>query len=452
MKKALFFITLLALGMSLTHAQTDEYATLGGSADRGIIREQNISYFEESSQGYFVHLSTLSGTINKVKTPQYWSIRDFHVLGNTAYFCGTVTNTKTALLGHFDITNLQTGSGNITFYYDNNIASKLSIFNRIAVSDSKGRVSIMSIGRESPGSDPDKNGADRVFYSADYASSQGCIFYPDNDSSLFWDVVATDNYFATSGTMGLNTKDMVMRSVPIGTALPLFQSYFSNGHIYTNTNKFASGIRASRLGLDTIAFATYIDSSYISWMQVFTINVPTAQMHYNQYSGMQYGIPSHRRPAPRDMVYVPDSTALMVIDTEYNFSFNHESILKLHPYPITAYFPKFYISRNIYTPFHSLVPLSTVSCMVASGDSWQILDLGSLPPPTEMDNCIVAFINDYFIRSNISDSLFITGFSKPHNLSMQYKKNIVEPTRINSPCQHSDPVPYPYPTKDIEKE
>ena len=295
------------------------------------------------------------------------------------------------------------------------------------------------------------NGADRVFYSVDYALMQGCLFNP-NDSVLFWDVVATDNYFATSGTMGLATKDMVLRSVPIGTALSSFHSYFSNGHIYTNTNKYASGIRAARLGLDTVAFAAYIDSSYISWIQVFTINVPTALMHYNQYSGMQYGIPSHRRLAPRDMVYVPDSTALMVIDTEYNFSFNHESILKLHPYPITAYFPKFYISRNIYTPFHSLVPLSTVSCMVASGDSWQILDLGSLPPPTEMDNCIVAFINDYFIRSNISDSLFITGFSKPHNLSMQYKKNIVEPTRINSPCQHSDPVPYPYPTKDIEKE
>lgn len=31
-------------------------------------------------------------------------------------------------------------------------------------------------------------------------------------------------------------------------------------------------------------------------------------------------------------------------------------------------------------------------------------------------------------------------------------ENIVEPTRIISPCQHSDPVPYPYPTKDIEKE
>ena len=31
-------------------------------------------------------------------------------------------------------------------------------------------------------------------------------------------------------------------------------------------------------------------------------------------------------------------------------------------------------------------------------------------------------------------------------------ENIVEPTRIISPCRHSGSVPYPYPTKDIEKE
>ncbi len=375
MKKTLLFSTLLALGMSLTNAQTDVIANLGGTnTTRGIIREQNISYYEDpNSQGYFAYLPALNGSSYYVKVPAYWSIRDFHVLGDTAYFCGTITNTQTALLGHFDISNLQLGLGSTTFYYDT-IASILSILNRIAVKDIKGCISIMAIGRESPGVNPDMDGSDWVFYTADYASFQSCIFHPDNGKELFWDVVATDNYFATSGTIGLDTNFMVMRSVKTGLNLTSFQSDFSKAYIYTNTYNFASGIRASRLGLDTIAFAAYTDNALLSWMQVFTINVPTATMYYNQYSGMQYSIPSHHRLAPRDMVYLTDSSALFVIDTELNYSRNNQSILKLHPYPTTAYFPKFYITRYFHSAFHSLIPLPAVGCMAASGDNYLKLD------------------------------------------------------------------------------
>ncbi len=455
MKKTLLLLsTLLAFGMSLTHAQTDVIADLGvGGSPRRIIREQSISYYEESnSQGYFAYLPTFNVNSYRVKVPTYWSIRDFHVIGSTAYFCGTITDKKIALLGHFDISNLQSGLGSTTFYYDT-LASILSILNRIAVSDTKGCISIMAIGSESPGVNPDMDGSDRVFYTADYASFQSCIFHPDNGKELFWDVVATDNYFATSGTIGLDTNFIVMRSVPIGSDLPTFQSVFSTAHIYTNTNNFSSGIRASRLGLDTIAFAAYTDSAHISWMQVFTINVPTAIMHHNQYSGMQYGIPSHHRLAPRDMVYLPDSSALFVVDTALHYSPNNQSILKLNPYPTTAYFPKFYFEKNCNSAFHSLVPLPAVGCMAASGDIYLKLDLGILPPPTQMDSCIVALINDFFIQKCLSNSLSTTGFIKRYTMSKQHKTSDPEPLFISSRCQHTGFAPFHYPhNKDIEKE
>lgn len=104
---------MLLFGLAATDVHAQVFAELNTSSntDRGIVREQNISYYEEGGNGVFVYLLALSsGSVNKVKVPPGWSIRDFHVIDGVAYFCGTVRNGDSALLGHFNIGNLLLGN------------------------------------------------------------------------------------------------------------------------------------------------------------------------------------------------------------------------------------------------------------------------------------------------------------------------------------------------------
>ena len=118
-KKLLLISIILALGSSATvSAQVYSKIFPTTTTQHGIIRQNNIAYYELSGgTGWFVYFSSLNpGALSyRVKVPEGWSIKDFHIIDTTAYFCGTNTNTHTALLGHFGIPNLVAGTGNITF-------------------------------------------------------------------------------------------------------------------------------------------------------------------------------------------------------------------------------------------------------------------------------------------------------------------------------------------------
>ena len=163
--------------------------------------------------------------------------------------------------------------------------------------------------------------------------------------------------------------------------------------------------------------------------------------------------------SPRDMVYLPDTTALMVIDTEYNFSYNHQSILSLNPYPTASpYYPRFYISMQCSTLYHSLTPIASYSCMAAAGHNWVKLDLTSSPPPTYTNRCISTFINDFFIIRDSTISHFSGGITQTINMSLKHVENPIEPISIYPRCvPDSLPTHFSYSNylnvqNDIEKE
>ena len=89
MKELFFFCVIIAFGLTMADVHAQIYAELSNSSstDRGIIREQNISYYEDvNGQGYFVYLPSLSSLyVNRVKVPAKWSISDFSVIGDTAF-------------------------------------------------------------------------------------------------------------------------------------------------------------------------------------------------------------------------------------------------------------------------------------------------------------------------------------------------------------------------------
>ncbi|MBR3413470.1 MAG: hypothetical protein IKG81_12355 [Bacteroidales bacterium] len=89
MKKLLFFCALSAFLMLICGVRAQIYAeaTSSSPTERGIIRENQIAYYEDGGQGYFIYLPTLSlPSFKRVKIPPTWSIRDFHVINDTAYF------------------------------------------------------------------------------------------------------------------------------------------------------------------------------------------------------------------------------------------------------------------------------------------------------------------------------------------------------------------------------
>ncbi len=434
MKRILFLCSMMAFGVTMTDVRAQVYTEIMGGAttSRGIIREQNISYYEDANgQGVFVYLSAFSGNVNTIKTPPTWSIRDFHVVNRIAYFCGIDKSDRTALLGHFDITNLQTGSGSINFNRDINICPMMSILNRLAVHKAKGNdtVSIMAIGRRENGLDPDKYGADRVVYIKDYASMTGCIFRnPGNPNELFWDVVLTNNYFVTAGADTVD-KTLIMRRVPVGTVIPAFPAFFNNGYSYLCTNKFMSGVRATHIENDDVVMAAYFDSQIDprTWMHLFTIKVPGAVMLHHQHHLMSvYPNPTGRLLPPKEMVYMPNYSALMVIDTISTLT-HISHIVRLNPYPIgipigSLYMPPFYragtiILNYLTIKYNSLTSISSTTCIAAAGGRWLKLDLSTLPLTPSSTGCIEVETKDCFIDAEYSASDINEGTSMSYGMA-----------------------------------
>lgn len=404
MKKITLMNLLLIVCWGL-HAQST-YINSGDEigSRRGMVRNQGISYYEKDGLGYFVYQSSFSGNINRVKIPAKWSVRDFRVVDNVAYFCGVDSNYGKALLGYFDVSNLQSGAGNINFYYDTVITTRLTVLSRIAVSN-KDKVSLMAIGSDRMGCDPDMDGANKVLYVEDYASQEGVIFDP-HSAELFWDVVLTKNKFVTTGTDGLATRVLLMRKLQVGTGLSAFMGQFG-GYSYTCSNEFVSGGRAAHLMDDSVVVAAYFDSTSFyntpeNWMHLFTINMENGNMLFHQSLITSIAVPYYGRRMlpPRELVFQPSYDTLMVIDTN-SATQNNKHIMRLTPYPNVLigcfYMPFIYFNRDCRIDYYSLTAVASNSYMAAAGASWLRLELGgSLPSPTNTNGCVDAYTTDCF--------------------------------------------------------
>ncbi|MBQ9863737.1 MAG: hypothetical protein IJM33_00195 [Bacteroidales bacterium] len=456
MKKVLLICALATFSMLICGVRAqDIYAEASSfsTTERGIIRENQIAYYEDGGQGYFIYLPTFSlPSFNRVKIPPTWSIRDFHVINDTAYFCGTDKNDQTALLGHFAISNLVSGLGStINFHRDNNIRTKMAILNRIAVHKDKVKntVSVMAIGRAAAGIDANLQGSDRVVYLEDYASTAGCIFdNPANPNEVFWDVVLTDNYFVAAGTDTSDNKTLTMRKVPIGTVLSAFQSVFSNKYYYPCSYTFLSGVRATPIVEDEVVMSAYFDNpiSPDIWMHLFTIDVQSVQMNYHQMHASHTSPTKVKQLPPWEMTYLPDSTALMVIDSfAHGISQNNHRILRLTPYPTVAigsfYIPPFYNRvKNTNSDsiiFNSITTITNSCCMAAAGDSWLILDLLSplFPLPGNTNGCIFTYTTDCFREPVYTSNEIAEGNSVLYNRAMRLEPGYIWTVEPESPCR-----------------
>lgn len=436
MKKQLFLISIILAMGSTIPAKAQVYSTSPiSNSGNGIIRERNIAYVEEAGGvGYFVYFGSLDGMSPSfsVKVPDGWAIKDFHVIDTTAYFCGTNTRTNTALLGHFGISNLVSGTGNTIYHYDLNKLG-LAVLNRMAVSGDKQAGSIIAIGREDNLSDPDTKGADHVLYVEDYHGTGVCrLFFLGDKDELFWDVAKTDNYFVVAGTYNPISDKMIMRRVPIGVPAANFVMDFEIRHEYSSPYYFASGICMEALNNDSVIMASYYQTPPRTALQLFTLSAATGQMDYNQYCGtMPLGVLS--LAPPTDMAYLNNCKELMLIDTVL-FGLNH--FYRLDPYPTTwMYVPPYYYYDNGDTlHYSSLQPVPPNSFMAAEKKGWVMLDLSVLPSTPGTNACLTSYTTDLFTVPPLSVQIDTKGKDTPHQISLGTAMDIINNHRLSVRC------------------
>ena len=92
MKKVLLICTMMLFWQAVTEVNAQVYyATFGNvSTDRGIVREQGISYYEDGGKGFFVYLPTMAGNTYIVEVPQSGQLGIFMLLTMSPIFVGRI--------------------------------------------------------------------------------------------------------------------------------------------------------------------------------------------------------------------------------------------------------------------------------------------------------------------------------------------------------------------------
>jgi hypothetical protein len=440
MKKLLLIGIILALGSAATlSAQTYSITMSIATPDHGIIRQNNIAYVEESvGSGWFVYFSSLTpGTpSSRVKVPEGWSIKDFHIIDTTAYFCGTNTNSHTALLGHFGIPNLVSGTGNITFHYNMNILG-LAVLNRMAVNGDKKAENIIAIGLEDIYDDPDTKGADHVLYVENYHGLGSCrLFFKEDKDELYWDVVKTDKFFVVAGTDKPLANTLILRRVPVGTPATYFLTDFIVRHWYQCPDSLSSGICMSALNNDSVMMALYYQTPPRTALRLFTLSATTGQMDYNQYIGaMASGVLS--LAPPPDMAYLKNRKELMLIDS---ILYGQSQFYRLDPYPTSwMYTPQYYYYFNPYPlsgnlHYSSLHPVPPNGFMASEREGWLMLDLSTLPAPNYSNGCFYSYTTDMFTDTTYTKHTDTKGKDVPHQIIFGSVINKTLPHELRIGC------------------
>ena len=433
MKKTLYIcFMLLATFSTTTQAQSYYYNINISNTTNGIVREQNIAYYEENGIGHFAYIIPVMNAPSQAKVPAGWHIRDFHVLNDTVYFCGIDSTTSTALLGHFSKSDLTTNCGSMAFHYDNTIGSYLSILNRIAVAIDKtsGKVSLMAIGHSVRGVDPDISGADCAVYYHGYPfhiSGEIYLSTINDTAEVFWDVTPTDKYLALVGSCEFLTKWLTLHRVPIGTPLPSFLPSINQLGSFCYSDTFACGIRSAAMTYDTIALSLYYKTASGPKLQLFVIDVPSITMKFNQrYLGVTNTTLTDVLPC--EITFIRDSNVIMVLEP---YHIRPTLIHKLYPWATATYYESpYYMSNNDTLRFTSLCAQNANTFHAIAGDSLMICPLNALPAPGQTATCILSYTNDIFTFLPKGRNLIESGTTKECKSKFSTLYNGTEPSSV----------------------
>ncbi len=347
-----------------------------------------VSYGEDNTgQGHFLGLDPSStATYKDAVVPTGWKINDFRILQGRVFFCGKDMNNSTCLFGMFLLSDLFTSS-TIT-YYQQSVYTTYQLtcktLARMAVAlDPNNKTSIMLIGRKDGGVSPTTWGCDVAVYIPDYDNISGHRLFdihmtppPIDSAEIIWDVVATDNWFATVGSMRYASGNtLTLRRGPIGANnYVFFLNDYENRYTFTHPYTWIDFTRVTHLTKDDIAVADlYADNNHQYGMTVTNIEVSAPQINNNQR------VTNYEKSDPYELTYLPMDSILVLSELLYFSNLTYRpGVLYLYPYSISNYMAFEHYPNNPSNPIiYSVDRLSASSYFGTGTNYWYYMNYPS---------------------------------------------------------------------------
>ena len=376
-------ISWISMGQVSYHYAEGSYAYSG---NREIVRTDNnsnvVTYREDATgQGHFeCHTATSTASFNHALIPTGWKIYDFRILNGIVYFCGFDSANSEGLFGTFTLNDLLLYGGMITYRKADVTPGTTTYYAKLAVAkDANSQIQVMLLGRNEQNVSASSFGCNRVAFVPDMNNlSINTLFNPhmsyniQDTAEVVWDVVATDNYFATVGNMRYamgNT--LTLRRAPIGSTLNQFNTDYFYGNQYYEPGTWMGITRATRLNNDDLAVASlYNDENHLYGTTIYNIDVSTTNVNNNQFFN------NYTKTDPVCMVYLPSVKRLALSEWLYLQNNTHYSgVIYLQPYNYSSYNAEEHCNSSANAPDIQSIDLFANSQYFGAGsDSWFFID------------------------------------------------------------------------------
>ncbi len=387
--KKVFILLCLSLASWTVLGQVNYHYAEGiyaNSGNREIVRTDNnsivVTYREDASgQGHFeCHTATSTASFNHALIPTGWKIYDFRILNGIVYFCGFDSANSEGLFGTFTLNDLLLYGGMITYRKADVTPGTTTYYAKLAVAkDANSQIQVMLIGRNEQNVSASSFGCNRAAFVPDMNNlSINTLFNPhmsynvQDTAEVVWDVVATDNYFATVGNMRYamgNT--LTLRRAPIGSTLAQFYTDYPTQYPYNEPGTWMGITCATRLNRDDIAVASmYTDETHLYGTTIYNIDVSTPNVNNNQFFN------NYTKTDPVCMVYLPSVKRLALSEWLYLQNNTYYSgVIYLQPYNYSGYNAEEHCNSSANAPDIQSIDLFANSQYFGAGsDSWFFID------------------------------------------------------------------------------
>ena len=376
----LFFVAILLQGNNL-YAQSVVWTALVEDADQestcGLIRSwkasKAVAYHKRNGNQLFSIIDSAAWTVYSAKVPTFYSIRDFRIVGDTLYCCGS--SHDTAMLAYFNINEI-TGSPYINFRTFT--IKGLSSVSHIAAFRNKimNGVGVAAIGVETRFYEPYWFSRTHMVWCDNYNGTPFTISTKECDiswtltqpSESLSDVTVTESYVVYVGIY-TNSNDICIRK---GDKNGPFSSPLINTiHHFSHLEPLESLPIVETLEHDTIAIASAGEdipnelAAHIRLIDLSSMNL------YNCHR-IRLGVDS--KVAVNELIYMPTSKLLLM---EAETDAGHQ-VIYLKPSAINTYYAKT-IAPATGEMICSMDPHNRYYYILSTNKHWMLQRMGALP-------------------------------------------------------------------------
>ena len=346
----------------------------------------------------FSIIDSASRTVYSAKVPDFYAIRDFRIVGDTAYCCGS--SHDSAMIAYFDINAIQMSS---TISFNVAIISGLRMVTRLATYRIRGtsNVGIAAIGEEVKYITPYYVSRCYMIWGNNYSSSTfsfekrmcDCDWNITSLSEKLNDVVVTDQYVVYVGIY-TNTNTLCIRKGDKNNVFSPSPSLIDTVHRFTYLfNTFESLPIAEPLERDTLAIAVACEDmpdEHSEQIHLFDLSNMT------MYNAQRIKLSGEGKVSVNELVYMRNQRKLL---TEVESSVGHQ-IIYTKPSAFVSYYAKT-LAPSTGDIICSMDRHNGSYYILSTLRHWMLQRMGAMPPS---DTCIREDSREVFIWTVSLDS------------------------------------------------